>query len=80
VRKYLKAHKCKHIESTGIVLVFVKQSCPKAIISERSKHRFVDKATCRECDNFEEAPTCTNKTCIAESTTIAGIKSIHEDN
>lgn len=58
IRKYQKAHLCKHIYSTGNVLVFVKESCP--VRAQRNKEinnwkpDWVDKKDCRECEYFEQ--------------------------
>lgn len=49
MKKYQKAHLCKHINRTGNVLVFIKNTCPMW----RRTVDYVLKATCRECEYFE---------------------------
>jgi len=51
IRRYQKAHLCKHIKRTGNVLVFVKPTCPT--VQKWPSVDYVAKAHCRACEYFE---------------------------
>jgi hypothetical protein len=51
IRRYQKAHLCKHIDRTGNVLVFVKPTCPMG--QNWPSVDYVFKAHCRACEHFE---------------------------
>lgn len=53
MRKYQKAHLCKHARLTGMVLNTVDDGCPNKIVM-KSGELYADKKACIDCTAFEE--------------------------
>lgn len=51
--KYTNSRECKHVIDTMMVLVAVKESCPKKWRSSFG-NLYSDKHKCQECEHFEK--------------------------
>jgi hypothetical protein len=55
MRKYQKAHLCKHAKHTGMVLNTVDDGCPNKIVM-KSGELYAEKKACIDCTAFEAKP------------------------
>lgn len=53
--KYKKCRECLHVKDVGMVIVWVKDSCPNKKADRFTAGLAVDKITCEKCEYFEKA-------------------------